>query len=178
MADSALGLLLRSSESKDLLTHLLMQLGPGAVCSLARVSQLWALCAEVALQEQCRLHRWQPPRRARTNARGSRGAVAALLPWRAVFVGRACRGCLCAPGDFAVRPASNAAPLFFLCSACAKAEPVVRRLQHMNSTIDVTGLSGRVLYTRKGDKFCSDVSRFSKAALDAASGERADRQRR
>ena len=56
---------------------------------------------------------------------------------------------------------AHAAPSFFLCGACCKAERTVQRLQRGRFTIDVTGLSGRPLYSRSKSKFCADVSKYA-----------------
>ena len=72
------------------------------------------------------------------------------------------RACFAAPGDFAIRAGgAHAAPSFFLCGACCKAERTVQRLQRGRFTIDVTGLSGRPLYSRSKSKFCADVSKYA-----------------
>ena len=79
-----------------------------------------------------------------------------------------------APGDFAVRSQDAGAPKCFLCAKCAKKNVVVERMQKHHLTLDVTGLSGKPLFTKRESKFCSEVSKLSKEALDRASGERAD----
>ena len=72
-----------------------------------------------------------------------------------------------------LRPDAGA-PRCFLCSRCAKRPQVVQRLQQHNLTLDVTGLSGKPLYTGKESKFAAEVSKLSKEAQDNASGARAD----
>ena len=47
-------------------------------------------------------------------------------------------------------------------------------MQRLSLTLDVTGLSGKPLYSGKESKFASEVSKLSKQAQDNASGERAD----
>ena len=72
--------------------------------------------------------------------------------------------CIDAPGDFAVRRSRNDAPLCFLCSVCCKRDHVVGKLQRERATLDVTGLSGKALYTEKGSKFVSEVNAASNKA--------------
>ena len=157
--------LLQTAEAEDLLQVLLGTLPLSDVCLLSRVSMQWARAAEATLRGRCTESGWQLPRRSRHT-----GVLRERLPWRSLYVSRACRACLCVAGDFAVRRCSSAAPHAFLCGRCAKASAVVERLRRSEATLDVTGLSGRPLYTRKADRFCSDVARLSKASLDAASG--------
>ena len=72
-----------------------------------------------------------------------------------------------------MRTPDAGAPRCFLCGPCAKQPRIVQRLQASNYTLDVTGLSGRPLYSKSQSKFCSEVSQLSKAALDQASGAKA-----
>ena len=112
---------------------------------------------------------WAIPRRARLKQRAGQLAD---VPWRSLFVQRVCRACMTSAGDFAARLDSKGAPALFLCGVCAKESAVVEKLQLLGATLDVTGLSGKPLYTRRQSAFCSDVSRLSKAAIDAAHGDR------
>ena len=50
----------------------------------------------------------------------------------------------------------------------------VEGLQRLRATLDVTGLSGKPLYTRRESKFCSEISKLSKESMDNASGARAE----
>lgn len=170
-APSALQRLLQT-EDHDLLVLLLSALPPHIVCVLSQTSHAWARAAEVGLKVACDRFHWQQPRRPRLQR--SSGSLGAALPWRACFIARACRACLASPGDFAVRGIDGGAPRFFLCSRCAKNSSTVARLQRERATLDVTGLSGKPLYTRAQSKFCSEVSKLSKESIDNASGRRAD----
>ena len=138
---------------------------------LSQISLKGATAAEDCLQAACHSYRWQLPRRQRLQHRYSLPDV----PWRGVFIARVCRGCHAAAGDFAVKDTGAGAPKCFLCGKCAKEPSVVERLQRSNLTLDVTGLSGKPLFTRRESKFCSDVSRLSKEAIDNANGAKADR---
>ena len=82
---------------------------------------------------------------------------------------------MAAAGDFAVRsPHAGSQKHCFLCGRCAKQPAVVQLLQSQRYTLDVTGLSGKPLFSKRESKFCSEVSKLSKESLDNASGERAD----
>jgi hypothetical protein len=164
---------LTTDSELDLLETMLGAIDAPELMRLSRVCKRWARAAEAPLQLLCERQQWQQPRRARLQKLSS-----LELKWRTLFVARACRACFQALGDFAVRSSPHASPCLLLCKPCCKAPPVVRMLQQRHLTLDVTGLSGRALYTAKGDKFCSDVSRLSEAALANASGARAERQRR
>ena len=139
---SALALLL-AQENGDIICAFLAALNPSAAAMLSRVCRHWARSAEFCLQAACQARRWSLPRRARLQQRG----VLAELPWRSLFIAKACRACLAAPGDFAVRTPDAGAPRCFLCAACAKQPRVVERLQRSNFTLDVTGLSGKPLFS-------------------------------
>ena len=167
---SALELLLDDGNF-DLLRALLAALAPREAARLSQISREWATAAEDCLQAACHSYRWQLPRRQRLQHRYSLPDV----PWRGVFIARVCRGCHAAAGDFAVKDTGAGAPKCFLCGKCAKEPSVVERLQRSNLTLDVTGLSGKPLFTRRESKFCSDVSRLSKEAIDNANGAKADR---
>ena len=78
------------------------------------------------------------------------------------------------PGDFAVRTEPKAAPRCFLCAPCAKDARTVQLMQRSALTLDVSGLSGKPLYTKRESAFASEVSRLSKDAIDNASGARAE----
>lgn len=166
--DMALALLLNHGDT-DVLAALLAALSPRDACAMSQVCHSWALLAEFGLKSACVTYGWKQPRRSRLLQRHPLG-----LPWRALFLSRACRACLGAAGDFAVRRSAANAPQFFLCGRCAKHPAVVDRMQDARFTLDVTGLSGKPLYTKRESKFCSDVSRLSKASLDNASGARAE----
>ena len=173
MSPNVLALILR--ESDDMLHALLSCLPTSNMCILSRVCKRWAVVAEQRLRERCASRGWALPRRPRLQARNQ---ALMLLPWRALYVSRSCRSCLEDIGDFAVRSYSGGAPAFYLCACCAKAPPVVARLQDMRATIDVTGLSGKPLYTKRQSKFCAEVSAESKLSIDGASGQRAELLRR
>lgn len=79
------------------------------------------------------------------------------LKWRTLYLARCCRACLNRPGDYAVRRSKHDAPLCFLCSSCCKQNHVVRKLQREHATLDVTGLSGKILYTKNSCRFVSEV---------------------
>ena len=72
-----------------------------------------------------------------------------------------------------MRAQSNDAPACFMCASCCKREAIVARMQRVGMTLDVTGISGKPLYTRRGDRFCSDVSHLSRIAIVNASGDKA-----
>ena len=55
---------------------------------------------------------------------------------------------------------------------------VVHKLQERKLTLDVTGLSGKPLYTKRADAFSASVSASSGDALATANGARVERQRR
>ena len=95
-----------------------------------------------------------------------------------LYAAKACRECANLPGDFAIRRSKHSHPEFYLCSRCCKAPVVVCKLQAQRLTLDVTGLSGKPLYTKKGDSFSASVSASSEDSLATASGARAERQRR
>jgi len=155
----------------ELLEALLACCPPSLACRLALISNQWAAAAEMGLRKVCERHRWQLPRRPRLQ-RGA-GSLGARLPWRACFVQRICRSCMECAGDFAVRGIDGGAPRFFLCRSCAKSGTVVERLQQTRATLDVTGLSGRPLYSKFQSRFCSEVSKLSRESIDNASGSRA-----
>ena len=163
---------LLASGLPELLEALLAACDNAVACRLSRVSRAWALAAEVGLRAACDRHSWRLPRRPRLQR--AAGTLGAALPWRTCFVARSCRACMLAAGDFAVRGTDGGAPRFYLCRACAKSPRVVTRLQRGGTTLDVAGLSGKLLYTRSESKFCADVARLSKESIDNASGSRAD----
>ena len=94
---SALDRLLAFADD-DLLCAFFTSLHPPAAALLSAVCKGWATAAELCLQVACRRHSWSLPRRARLQQRGT-----LALPWRGVYVARACRACMAVPGDFAVR---------------------------------------------------------------------------
>lgn len=155
--------------SNDLLIALFSSMAVEEAFRLSSVCRAWALAAEGRLERFCKEHRWQLPRRARLQKASVLG-----LAWRPVFVSKACRACVRAAGDYAVRISSSSAPCLFLCGKCAKEQRVVALLQVKHLTLDVTGLSGRPLYTKKQSKFCADVSKASAKSLANASGARAE----
>ena len=165
---NVLPLLLRHGGA-DVLTAFFAALCPKTTACLSRVCKNWAEAGELCMKIACAKNRWALPRRARLQR-----ATLASCPWRNLFVQRACRACLSENGDFAVRADSGGAPSFFLCGSCAKLDRVVTKLQSTNATLDVTGLSGKPLYTRRQSSFCSDVSRLSKVSIDNANGSRAE----
>ena len=165
-----------SSGMAELLEALLAACPAQAVSTLARVSHAWAMAAEISMRAVCARHDWRLPRRPRQ--RSAAGTLGVMLPWRACFIAHICKGCQTQPGDFAVRSDSKGSPSCYLCRECAKATHIVERLRRANATLDVTGLSGKPLYTRTQSKFCSEVSKLSKESIDHASGQRADVVRR
>ena len=171
----ALDRLLRDS-SDDLLGTVIGCLSAKDACHASGVCRRWARVAEPHLRSVCTAQGWQLARRPRLLARST--SLATELPWRAVFVARSCRHCMAAPGDYAVRGYAGGAPKLFLCGHCARESVVVAHLQRLRATIDVTGLSGKPLYTKKQNKFCAEVSKESKLSLDNAPGQRADLLRR
>ena len=145
------------------------------LCVAARVCWRWARLVEELLRQRCDLHGWRPARSGRL--RSSCSPLVLSLVWRSVFRARACRACYDAVGDFAVRDNGGRGHAeCLLCALCAKAK-AVPLLQRRGLSLDVTGLSGKPLYSAKGDRFCAEVSRLSKASLEHASGERAERLR-
>ena len=154
-----LGLVLASLNSRCLLS------------SACPVSRNFASCVEHILRTRCEAHGWRLPK-------SSRLASTSEFRWRALFAAKTCRECAGAPGDFAIRRGKHEHPLFYLCGRCCKAPAVVAKLQARKLTLDVTGLSGKPLYTRRGDSFAASVSASSEDALATASGARAERQRR
>ena len=173
MASALSRLLDHADADADILCAFFAALTTRTAACVSQVSRQWATAAEHCLQSACIGFRWQLPRRPRLQQRG----VLANLPWRSLFVSRACRVCLTRPGDFAVRTPDAGAPRCFLCGPCAKHPSTVQRMQRLNLTLDVSGLSGKPLFRPSESKFCSEVSRLSKDSLDNASGERADRLR-
>ena len=121
-----LELILCSRPVKELLEAVIAACPLPTLCRLSLVSMDWATAAEVRLRSYCESQRWTLPRRPRLQPGG--GMLGARLPWRACFIARACRACLRAPGDFAVRK-DGSAPCCYLCKACAKQPHVVARLQ-------------------------------------------------
>ena len=152
----------------DLFSAFMASISPLDACRISRVSRVWAAAAELNLQAACSHNGWRQPRRARLQA------LQAGLPWRALFVSKACRACMASAGDFAVRSIDAGAPRLFLCGKCAKSARVVELLQRERATLDVTGLSGKPLYSKRESKFCADVSKLAKETNDAASGVRAE----
>ena len=179
----------------DMLGLVLAQFGARSLLrSVSLVSRLFAACAEPVLQSQCEVYGWRLPK-------SSRLAFNSDFPWRALYAARSCRECASMQGDFAIRrwkhapefyrayPGSNMAapcrhetqplPLpVAVCGRCCKAPLVVRKLQERKLTLDVTGLSGKPLYTKRADSFSAAVSASSGDALATANGARAERQRR
>ena len=133
------------------------------VTATGAASWRFARAADFALREACQELRWSLPRRSRLISQ--QGGPAAELKWRTLFVLKSCPGCIAKPGDFAVRTMSQGAPLCFLCAECCKADHIVQKLQRQKATLDVTGLSGKALYTRRGSKFANDVHEAAKRAL-------------
>lgn len=163
---TALDLLLQHGGA-DVLAAFFAALPARTALLLARVCKSWAAAAELGLHVKCDAHGWKQPRSKRLQR-------SQAMPWRSLFLSRSCRACFGAAGDFAVRTISSGAPLFFLCGRCAKEGRVVEGLQRLRATLDVTGLSGKPLYTRRESKFCSEISKLSKESMDNASGARAD----
>ena len=156
----------------DMLGLVLAQCGARSLLrSVCLVSKLFAACAEPVLRSQCEVFGWRLPK-------SSRLASNSDYPWRALYAARSCRECASMQGDFAIRRWKNSHPEFYLCGRCCKAPPVVRKLQERKLTLDVTGLSGKPLYTKRADSFSAAVSASSGDALATANGARAERQRR
>ena len=155
-------------DNADLLATFLAALAPKEASRVSSVCLAWASAAELGLHAKCTQHGWKQPRRARLQA------LQLGLPWRALFVARSCRACMTQPGDFAVRNVHGNAPRCFLCARCAKSARVVTLLQQERATLDVTGLSGKPLYSKRESKFCAEAHQLSKESLDGASGARAE----
>ena len=155
----------RVLEQPDLFAHTLLQISTDwrkLLLVVSTVSRSWAVAAEPALRAAAEAAGWRQPRRARLQGGGRHAPALPDCPWRHLLLKHACRACFAAPGDFAIRAGgAHAAPSFFLCGACCKAERTVQRLQRGRFTIDVTGLSGRPLYSRSKSKFCADVSKYA-----------------
>ena len=141
--------------------------------SVCPVSRRFAAAAEPTFRSRCEAHGWKLPKSSRLAKQ-----LDTEFKWRALYATRSCRECAAVPGDFAVRRWKQSHPDFYLCGRCCKAAPVVSKLQARKLTLDVTGLSGKPLYTKKGDSFSASVSASSEDALATASGARAERQRR
>ena len=145
----------------DLLSMALSQLPPQLLITASAVCWRWARLAEPQMRELCQGMAYALPRRPRLQRGAAAASPLAELQWRSLFVTRACRACFTAKGDFAVRRESIGAPVLFLCGGCCKREPVVARLQRGRLTLDVTGLSGKPLFTKKASRFCADVSHYA-----------------
>lgn len=96
----------------------------------------------------------------------------------------ACAVCF-GEGDFCARESSNGHARFLLCAPCAKSGRGRERLVRENLKLDVTGLSGRALYTARGDKFCAAMHKEGArrrdshlVTLDALGGGKPSKQRR
>lgn len=50
---------------------------------------------------------------------------------------------------------SSSHPRFLLCGPCARSEAGRARLVPLDLMLDLTGLSGKALYTARGDRFCA-----------------------
>ena len=157
----------------DMLGLVLAQLPCRSLLSSAcPVSHRFASAADEVCRVLCEVHGWKLPRSSRLAKQMGSG-----YRWRALYAAKACRECAAAPGDFPIRRWKQA-PEFYLCGRCCKVPAVVSRLKERELTLDVTGLSGKPLYTKKGNSFAASVSAESEASLATASGARADRQRR
>lgn len=174
MGDSALSMLLDAAEGDGgLLVAFCCALQPHSVVAVSAVCKSFMRAGEVALETAaCATHGWRLPRRSRLSSR--RPTFFAELPWRTLYVKKSCRSCMARPGDFAVRGIDGGAPHCFLCARCAKLDENHQRLRASRATLDVTGLSGKPLYTKRQSKFCADVSQASKDSLDQACGARAE----
>mmetsp|Transcript_9234 Transcript_9234/g.27188 ORF Transcript_9234/g.27188 Transcript_9234/m.27188 type:complete len:284 (-) Transcript_9234:87-938(-) len=102
--------------------------------------------------------------RSRRLAAASATGGGDALRWRALYVSRACPACLDAPGDFAARRSKHEAPLYLLCGACCRRESVIDKMRAAGATLDVTGVSGKPLYTQRGDRFVSEVAAAARRA--------------
>ncbi|KAJ1634443.1 hypothetical protein T492DRAFT_865120 [Pavlovales sp. CCMP2436] len=105
--------------------------------------------AEEDCELLCAAHGWQLARRPR-----GRNAGPTPTPWRRQYLTHACI-CCCVIGDFCARETSNSHARFILCGPCARSEGGQARLVPGNLKLDITGLSGRPLYTARGDRFCA-----------------------
>jgi hypothetical protein len=122
----------------------------------------------------CEQRGWQLARRPR-----GRNADASPTPWRRLYLRHGCIAC-CAVGDFCARETSNSHARFLLCGPCARSDVGRQRLVPGNLKLDLTGLSGKPLYTRRADPFCAamhaeGVKRRGRGllTLDAAGAARA-----
>jgi hypothetical protein len=134
--------LLLDTGSADLFVAVLAQCSPrDLIAHVAPVCRGWASAVEVVLQRLCGDRRWQ-------QARMPRGAAWPSAPYRALWVQRACRGCLEAAGDYAVRDILRERAMFLLCRACCVSERMRILLVRDQLCIDTIGLSGRPLYNQ------------------------------
>ena len=99
----------------------------------------------------CAQRGWQLARRPRGT-----GAVPTATPWRRLYLGHSCACCLDV-GDFCARATSNSHARFLLCGQCARCEAGRALLVPDNLKLDVTGLSGKALYTARADRFCASM---------------------
>lgn len=107
--------------------------------------------AEEECQSLCAKHGWQLARRPR-----GRYAADSAAPWRRLYFRHSCVEC-CAIGDFCARETSNSHARFLLCGPCARGEAGRARLTKHDLKLDITGLSGKALFTARGDRFCASL---------------------
>ena len=147
-----------------LFEHILSFLPRGVTAYAAcAVDCRWARTCDDALRLLCEKRAWKQPRSRRLAAASATGGGDALR-WRALYVSRACPACLDAPGDFAARRSKHEAPLYLLCGACCRRESVIDKMRAAGATLDVTGVSGKPLYTQRGDRFVSEVAAAARRA--------------
>ncbi|KAG8467177.1 hypothetical protein KFE25_000493 [Diacronema lutheri] len=133
-----------------LLAEILVRVPPAArYLTAPRVCRALFELVEEDARVLCAKHGWVLARRPRgVNADTTRS------PWRRLYMTRAC-ACCCALGDFCARACSNSHALFLLCGPCARSEAGRARLISRNLKLDLTGVSGKALFTASADRFCA-----------------------
>jgi hypothetical protein len=110
----------------------------------------------------CATHGWQLARRPR-----GRDAAESPAPWRRLYFHHSCVQCR-AIGDFCARDTSNSHARFLLCGPCARSEAGRARLTRHDLKLDITGLSGKALFTARADRFCASLHAEAKKRSDRA----------
>lgn len=128
--------------------------------SLAVLCRTCLQLVEDECQSLCAAHGWQLARRPR-----GREAAHTPSPWRRLYFRHGCIEC-CAIGDFCARESSNSHARFMFCGPCARSEAGRARLTKHNLKLDITGLSGKALFTARADKFCASLHVEAKKRSD------------